>query len=664
MNINPKYNWLIFVSLIIYYEIIFSFATGCGLLDLGFIIMLLFSFSYGIIVYLLCSITHNHKLNYYLSLLIMMASCYPYIMEYFVYRQFKVFYDLNTLLNGAGGVINEFFGETLKVIFSPTGLITISFFILPSILYLIFGRKKVYLQNASNHQRKKLGISAIICYLIALFVIRIDNVYAHLYTNEYNFQNATCNFGLFSAFRLDIKSHLFQIEHEYEEVIIDETIDPNINNEENNEIEEVIQYHQLDIDFKALANSADETINEIHTYVDSLSPSNKNEYTGLFEGKNLIMITAEAFTKQVIDPILTPTLYRLQTKGIQFNDYYQPDSAGTTGGEYQNIFGMLPSEGGASFKLKGEHFNYYTMGTQLNLRGYYGKTYHNNTYTFYERDKTHNKIGYSDGFMGYGNGMEQYVQDLWPQSDLEMIEGTLPTYIDKEHFNIYYVTVSGHSNYSVEDNAMTSKNWDKVKHLNYSDEVKGYLAASLELENALTYLVNTLEAKNLADDTVIVVAPDHFPYGLDNDAPLGNMPFLNELYGEEVTTLLQRDQNVLIMWSGCLEDRYVPISVDEPTSSLDILPTLYNLFNIEYDSRLLPGRDVFSNEEALVFNTSYDWKTSLGTYHSETGEFTPKDKNMEVSEEYIEHIRLIVRNKINYCKQVLDTDYFRILFEK
>ncbi len=374
------------------------------------------------------------------------------------------------------------------------------------------------------------------------------------------------------------------------------------------------------------------------------------------------MITAEAFTKQVIDPELTPTLYRMHKNGIQFNDYYQPDSAGTTGGEYQNIFGMLPSEGGASFKIKADHYNYYTIANQLDLLGYYGKAYHNNTYTFYERDKTHNTIGYSNGYMGYGNGLEKVITDQWPQSDLEMIQATLPTYIDKEHFNIYYMSVSGHSNYSIEDNAMTAKNWDKVKDLNYSDEVKGYLAANLELENALTYLIEQLEARNLADDTLIVVAPDHFPYGLDPDAPLGITPFLNELYGEKVTTLLQRDQNVLLMWSGCIEDKN--IIVDEPTSSLDLLPTLFNLFNIEYDSRLLPGRDVFSNQEALVFNTSYDWKTTLGTYISETGEFIPNDINTEVDEQYIEHIRLIVRNKINYCKQVLDTDYFRILFEE
>lgn len=652
MQLNPKYNWILYVGIIIYYEIIFCIATGSGFFDFGTILMILFSIAYGILAYLLCTLSKSHKFNYWFTFGLMAISAYPFIMEYFVFRQFKVFYDLNTLLNGAGGVINEFFDETLKLIFSPTGLTNIILFILPSVLFLLFGYKRLNLVKDKRQSRKQLLITSAICYLSSILVMQSDYVYAHLYNKEYNFQNATSNFGLLSSFRLDIKSHLVNPIKDFDEQ--DQTPVSNSKNE----------YHQLDIDFDQLIKDCeDENIIEIHNYVSSLTPSKTNKYTGLFEGKNLIFITAEAFTKQVIDPVLTPTLYRMHTRGIVFNDYTQPDSAGTTGGEYQNIFGMLPTLGGASFKTKADHFNYYTIGTQLNALGYYGKAYHNNTYTFYERDKTHNTIGYSDGFMGYGNGLEKLISDQWPQSDLEMIQSTLPSYIDKDRFNIYYMSVSGHSNYSIEDNAMTKKNWDKVKHMNCSDEVKGYLAANLELENALTYLIEQLEAKKLADDTVIIVAPDHFPYGLDPDAPLGQTPFLNELYGEEVTSLLQRDQNVLLMWSGCLEDDY-PIVIDEPTSSLDILPTLFNLFNIEYDSRLLPGRDVFSEAEALVFNTSYDFKTSLGTYHSKSGEFISKEANVEVSQEYIDEIRLIVRNKINYCKSVLEYDYFRILFDQ
>jgi lipoteichoic acid synthase len=178
----------------------------------------------------------------------------------------------------------------------------------------------------------------------------------------------------------------------------------------------------------------------------------------------------------------------------------------------------------------------------------------------------------------------------------------------------------------------------------------------------MTWLVTELEARGLANDTVICISTDHFPYGLDNDARLGDMPYLSELYGYNVTDYFQRDHSRLILWSGCLETME-PIVVDSPTFGLDILPTLSDLFGTEYDSRLFVGRDVFSDAEALVFNTNYDWKTDLGTYYNSKGKFVPKDENAVIPEDYVKTMKSIVRNKYKYCKMALDEDYFGYLFK-
>jgi lipoteichoic acid synthase len=474
-----------------------------------------------------------------------------------------------------------------------------------------------------------------------------------IYKTEYNFQVAVEELGLFTGVRLDIQKELFGTNQGFEDY--DDTMAPVLEPE----VEEpkVYDFNKMELDLSKTGGK----IGELNKYVSTLEPSRQNEYTGIFKGKNLIMLTAEAFTAEVIDPKLTPTLYRLATKGINFTDYYQPSSAGTTGGEYQNIFGMLPTAGGKSFKNTEKHLNYMTMGSQLDRLGYYGQAFHNNTYTYYSRNVTHNNLGYSEGFMGYGNGMEKYVKWEWPQSDLDMIAGTLPLYIDKQPFNAYYMTVSGHSGYSRSGNAMTKKNWEAVQNLPYSDDVKGYLAANMELEKALEHLVKTLEEKGIADDTVICLATDHFPYGLDDDAKLGNMPNLTELYGYEVNNYFERDHSRLIIWCGSLEDKE-PIVVDAPTSSFDILPTLSNLFGTEFDSRLFPGRDVFSDADALVFNSNYDWKTEYGTYISSKGKFTQTDKSVKLPKDYVKNMKAKVRNKIRYCKLALDTDYYRHLF--
>ena len=73
----------------------------------------------------------------------------------------------------------------------------------------------------------------------------------------------------------------------------------------------------------------------------------------------------------------------------------------------------------------------------------------------------------------------------------------------------------------------------------------------------------------------------------------------------------------------------------------------------------MPGRDVFSDTEPLVFLLDYEWKTDLGTYD---GEFTPKDDSVTIPDGYVDRIKSIVANKINYMKGCLEVDYFGHLF--
>lgn len=684
---------LLFPLVLFYYEIVFRQSTVRGIFQWGTVFMLFFCFLYGGIAYLLTTLFKNRRVNYVIGGILILLSAVPFLIQYFVYRQFKVFYDLNTMFGGASDALSGFSSDVQRLVCSVDGATKIALFLIPTILYLVFGR----FIKVSRLKWSKKGLTALSLFEIYILIrlgFLINEPMGMLYGMEYNYQAAVSNFGLVTGIRLDVRENISGDEDSFE--VVDPitptntpTVSPSVTVEPSKEptntptpdpditgepsvdptpTEEptptptptpiVYEPNQMELNL----SGGKGTIADLNKYVASQSASLKNQYTGIFEGKNLIFISAEAFSAEVINPELTPTLYRLATKGINFTDYYQPAGAGTTGGEYQNIFGMLPTDGGKSFKNTADHLNYFTIGSQLDRVGYFGMAFHNNSYTYYSRNITHNNLGYSEGFMGYGNGMEKYVKKQWPQSDLEMFEGTLGLYIDKQPFNVYYMSVSGHSGYLQSNNAMTRKNWDKVKDLPYSEDVRGYFAANLELENALAYLVAELEAKGIANDTVICIATDHFPYGLDNDAALGKMPLLSELYGYSVEDVFQRDHNRLILWCGSLEDEE-PIIVDTPTSSLDILPTLSNLFGTEFDSRLMPGRDVFSDAPALFFNASYDWKSEYGTYYSSKGQFVPVDENIELPKDYVANMKAVVRNKIRYCKGVLESDYFRHLFK-
>lgn len=667
---------------LLYYEIVFHIACIGNPLSLSLLYKLLFCVAYGALGYYLSSLFKNKRVNRVIAMVLLFASSLAYIVQYLVFKQFKLFYDINTMTGGAGDALSSYFNEMIDLIFAQGGIIVVLLLLLPTVCYPLLNIKWDLSSRSYPRQRLCVCGASLLAYGLALLFILLHPVHSLTYHEQYNYQTAVSQFGLISGLRLDLQDMVFDTGYEFEFTPppVTESTAPSTEPEDSAgtepssdgdaqestepSTEPVIEYgyNQLDIDFAALSEQGSSTEAALDAYVSSLTPSRQNEFTGLFEGKNLIFITAEAFSREVIDPELTPTLYRMYTQGIQFTDFYQPSGAGTTGGEYQNVFGMLPTLGGMSFKRTRTYYNYYTMGTQLDLLGYYGIAYHNNDYTFYSRNETHINLGYSEGFMGFGNGMEEYVQNLWPQSDYEMISGTLPTYIDQQPFNIYYMSVSGHNNYYTNCNAMTKRHWERVETLPYSTRVKGYLAANLELEDSMTYLIAELEKAGIADDTVICIVPDHFPYGLDSEV-LGDMPYLSELYGYDVNTAWERDHSVWLLWSSCLEDRE-PIVVDSPTSSLDVLPTLMNLFGIEFDSRLLPGRDVFSDAEAIVFNLAYDWKTDLGTYYAAWGKFVPAQEGNTVPEGYIDRIKAIVKNKVTYCEGVLDCDYFRHVFEE
>lgn len=646
-------------------EILFLCATGCQMADGSAINIILFSIAYSMVFYLLSSLWKKTWLNRLIGALLLTGAGVLYVVQYLIFKQFKIFYDWNTMLGGATDALSSYTAETKSLLLEQGGIFTALLILLPVVVYVVASFWLIPSVRGNWKTRLTAGATGVLAYGLAMILVMSHPVHSLVYAEQYNFQTAVEQFGLMTSLMLDTRGGTqddFQLQQDPLPELPTPT-QPHSQDDEQAEETEPVVYgkNEMDLDFQKLNEGASASIRKINDYVSTLTPSGKNAYTGLFEGKNLIFITAEAFTAEVLDPELTPTLYRLATKGMQFTDYYQPTGAGTTGGEYQNIFGMLPSNGGMSFKNTANHLNYFTIGSQLDRLGYYGQAFHNNDYKYYDRHRTHINIGYSQGFMGYGNGMEEYVKPCSPQSDYEMFTGTVPTFIDQQPFNIYYMTVSGHSNYTPGSNDMTEKNWDRVQDLTCSAKVKGYIAANLELEDAMAYLVAELEKAGIADDTVICLTADHFPYGLDNNAYLGYMPLLSELYGYKVVDTFQRDHSSWIIWSGCLEDRE-PIVVDTPTSSLDILPTLSNLFGTEFDSRLMPGRDVFSDAQPLVFNAAYEWKTELGTYYATTGKFVPADDTVEIPEGYVEYMHTVVKNKINYCSLVLATDYFRHLF--
>lgn len=412
----------------------------------------------------------------------------------------------------------------------------------------------------------------------------------------------------------------------------------------------------LDIDFdEMIVQESNDNIVALHEYVRSVTPTNKNEYTGMFEGYNLIFVVAEGFSGYSIDPRRTPTLYRMSNEGFCFDNYYTPLWYGSTlGGEYADLTGLMPKNGGyLSMAKAGSNGNdmMFTLGSQLKRQGYKTIGFHNNDYTYYDRHISHPNMGYE--WIGVGNGYEperdDYGTSLWPQSDLAMIDETFDSYKDEQPFHVYYLTVSGHVMYNFGGNAMAERHKDIVENLDYTDTTKAYLACQYELELAMTELNRKLEAAGLADNTLIVLTSDHVPYD--------NKEVLEELAGRELDYTFEWYKNTLIIWSASMEE---PVYTDKYCSSLDILPTVSNLMGLPYDSRMMVGQDILSDSEGLVMFNDRSFITDKCSYNVNTGEIRSMDGS-PINEAYVEDKINQIKNKFRMAESICDYNYYRYI---
>ncbi|MDO4617354.1 MAG: LTA synthase family protein [Lachnospiraceae bacterium] len=624
-----------------------------------------------------------------------------FITECLIRSSFQQYMPWNVIINGVSGVAQHYASQAISAI--VFGLPLILLYFLPLVLFILTYKKWRLKTSHSKLKKLILGSAGLLLYLIVWITAMIGPSNS-LYRESYTFNNATQRFGLLTGIRLDLYYTLFgnkyqsdftlsnetagtippvdkaaAAEHEIPEIpVIAEEDDDASETEEAAETaftwESYDELNVMDIDFDTLINSSeDDVIQQMHQYVSSLSGTHKNSYTGAFAGKNLIMITAEALSDCAVDENLTPTLYRMANNGFRFEDFYQPSWGGSTStGEFSFVTGIIPLYGEETILETQNNNLYFTPGNALQRQKYFSRAYHNGNNTFYSRHLTHQNLGYSE-YIASGQGLEDLVGYSYP-TDSVLFDSTLNTYKDHSPFSIYYMTLSGHSNYV--PNALTESYLDIVNQYygdRYLDTTKYYLCYQMELDRALNLMIARLEEAGIADDTVIAIVPDHYPYGLENSATFGNdQDYLADLYGYVYNNWWELDHSVGIIWSKCMEkdpseEGYVAQAVISSVSySIDMVPTLLNLFGIEYDSRLLPGRDVLDPAtEGFVVWENHSWLTDYIYHDSSQNINLLTDTGAAAGPEWDEYIaqkQAEANNKIIYSGRVVTKNYFGVLF--
>ncbi|MCD8510630.1 MAG: LTA synthase family protein [Bacillus sp. (in: Bacteria)] len=665
-RLKSYYLLFYFLATLLVMEIIFRAATSATIFTKGLFHAALFSAVFAVGFFFI-SIFLKGTYRLVMTSVLMGIAAFSYASQMVYHNTFRTYYSVYSA--GNAGQLTDFWRDTITLI--GQNIVWIVLLFAPFLLLFFI---KSYLFNKdeeySNRQKSFILLACALTHFLGIGFIYAGDREQHsaydLYFHNRNHVLSMDRLGLMTTMRLDLQRHALGwspsvdvyapiVEQEplppvspVDEKVKDQGIDSTEKSDET-EPPPPPEYNKMDIDFEKLIHEEeDEELITMHQYFQNVPPTEKNEFTGKYEGYNLILITAESYAPYAVRKEVTPTLYKMINEGYHFTNFYTPLwEVSTSDGEYVALTGLLPKSGVWSFEQSGSNYLPFVMGNQFKELGYKTVAYHNHTYTYYSRDISHPNMGYK--YKGIGNGLD--VRQVWPASDLEMMEVSVPEYVHEEPFHAYYMTVSGHMQYSFDGNVMARQNKDVVADLPYSLQGRAYIATHVELDRALEHLLEQLEEAGVADRTLIAISSDHYPYGLDDET-------IDELAGHEVERHFELYKNDFILYSTSMEE---PLIIDKPSSSLDIIPTLSNLLGLEYDSRLLMGTDIFSDADPLVMFLDRSFITDKGKYNAVTREFIPRGSE-DMNEQYIENITNVVNGKFHFSRRILETDYYDLLF--
>lgn len=508
----------------------------------------------------------------------------------------------------------------------------------PFIMLLIFNKKFDFDRKIDNI-KLIYSFGTYVIFMLYLLIGKND-IYSNfnLYFNFTQPLMATQKIGVLTEVRLDTQRMIFGFDekvYQGKSVVYDDSY--NIQN--------------IDFDVK----NDNKKIDELNQYFKYNNATKKNDYTGIYKNKNVIYILAESLYPIAIDKDLTPTLYKMTYSGFNFKNYYTPlYSKSTSDGEYMADWGLLPkSDNESNISDSMNNSNPYMLVSMFNKKNYNTYGYHNYYGYFYDRKNYFKSVGFNSyKFCEDGIVSNCKMGDFFHASDEEMFKNTINDYINDDNFFVNYVTLSAHGVYKYDKNKVAQKYYDLVKDYDYPEELKVYLAANIDLDRGLEFLVNELEKAGKLEDTVFVITPDHYPYYLN---PVG-LETLNLRSSEDKTDKFNLHHSSLIIWNN--QNKYVEIN--NYSSIIDVLPTVLNLFGLEYDSRLLIGKDILASNDGIVMFSDNSWINKKGIYDATKEKFICNNP-CDVDESYVDDINNYVRNAFVASSLVQKHNYYKYL---
>lgn len=419
---------------------------------------------------------------------------------------------------------------------------------------------------------------------------------------------------------------------------------------------EVTDYSRV-IDDTKWVELNNETTNKNHktlnSYFMNRTITDKNEYTGKFAGKNLIVIMMESVGEIFINPEYYPTFYKMYTEGYGFTNNYSPRNSCATGNnEMSGMVSLFSIYRTCTANTYKDNIYPESIFGIFNKAGYQTSSYHNYDETYYFRSTIHKNMG-SRAFYGVKDLKIPYTWEYkeWP-SDILLMERSMERIDTTKPFMAWMTSVTSHQPYYV-SSEYGDKYLDLFKDTGYSLATKRYMSKLKELDLALARLLELLTEKGILDDTVIVLFGDHYPYGLHDEDIETVLPNALERNNIEKTPF--------VIYNSGMEGK----SFNQYTSYLNIVPTLANLFDLDYDPRLYIGEDILADSyvnsyKNRVLFADGSWENEKAYYNATTGKINYFGEETYSNEEIVKYNKEI-SNMIKMSNLAITSNYFKYL---
>lgn len=663
INKNILLNTIINFIFLILIEIIFKIVNFYNLIDYSSIRILISSFLLSFIIGNL-EYFINKKLHKYINIVLIFISSIYALAETGFNNFIGVYMSLGT--SSQLGAVIDYIRE-----FILSFKWYYYFLLLPSILmvlYYIFINKKIInkynISTSKNNYKllnkrlyvKKLSLSILILcmfsnlYLLTIYVPFIQNKLQTV-SNKKLFKSpsipsiAVKQFGITTFGILDVNNYFFpaKVSEEYK-----------IENESNKYAKENTTRKFDDTNWNNLIdNETNETLNTLNKYFINNDISDINNYTGMFKDKNLIVIMLESVNDIIINKEDYPNFYKMYSEGWHWKNNYSPRNSCSTGNNEMSgmtsLFSIYNTCTANNYR-KNTYFE--AIFNLFNNKGYNTFSAHDYTEHYYYRNEIHTNMG-SNAYYGVEKLGIEYssIYKNWASDEdfmnkvLELIDN-----VDNKNFMAWLTTVSSHQPYyysSIEGDKYLSLYED----MDIRTDLKRYKSKLKILDNALGILLNGLEEKGILDDTVIVMYGDHYPYGLSTDT-------INTVLDYDTNVDYENERVPFVIYNNGIESK----EFESYTSYINILPTIANLFDLDYDPRLYMGSDLLSKDyESMVIFADGSWKNEYAYYNASRSSIEYyTDKTYTIEE--LQNINNKIDLKIKMSGLAIKNNYFNYLY--